>query len=353
MSETKQTKHKELTIGFVLASAAVCLGALLIKTYIASNSPPLPSPIVSSTVAVMDLNKVTQAHNEYENLNGLRAELKELQAEAANILPEKLPSPPEAESQPFDESVWQKNAQDAIGEAAEIMRYKKELTEKYTKETEADYLAKRDEINERYLNAILNLRLKIDNRKALGIREDAVAEMEKLIADLQKERGEFQQQLADEHQAQINARVDEVIKERFGDWRQRMEALKAQQEAAAARAQAEAQNRNTRLMEQQLAGINVRNYLLKLGQKNEEIAQKEQEIYSLESHIFNDVASQAAKLAIMHHFTLIISNPATNLEYLIPWPNRVGAEPERYGRVVAATAPDLTEEIIREIKNIK
>ena len=346
-----QTKRKEIIVGALLAIVAVCLGAWLVKTYIDGRPSAPPTAAITSTIATLDLTKVTESHKSYTRLGELRAELTELQAEVANILPESAPQAPQAMDQPFDESVWQKNAQAAIGEAAEILRYKKEITAQYIKETEADYLVQRNEINERYLNAILNLRLKIDNSEALGISKQKVEEMEALIVALQRERGEFQRELEEKHQAEINERVDAVIKERFGDWKQRMNALKAEREAAAARAQAEAQNRNARMMEDQLNIVNVRNYLLKVAQKREEIAQKEQEIYSLESHIFNDVASQAAKLAIMHHFTLIISNPATNLEYLVPWANRVGAPPEQYGRVVGVQTADLTDDIIREINN--
>lgn len=347
-----QTRRKEIIVGALLAAVAVCLGAWLVKTYIDGKTSAPPAAGAPGTIATIDLTKVTAAHKSQSRLGELRAELKELQAEETGILPEPTPQAPQAVDQPFDESVWQKNAQAAIGEAAEIMRYKKELTAQYTKETESEYLAQRNEINERYLNAILNLRLKIDNSEALGISKQKVEEMETLIVSLQRERGEFQQELENKHQAEIKERVDAVIKERFGDWQQRMRALKAEQEAAAARAQAEAQNRNVRMMEDQLNTVNVRNYLLKVAQKREEIAQKEQEIYSLESHIFNDVASQAAKLAIMHHLTLIVTNPAANLEYLIPWPNRVGAPPEQYGRVVGAHTIDLTDDIIREINKI-
>ena len=356
-SETKpslwQSKRKEIIIGATLALLAVGLGAHLLHTYLNDVAPSPKQSATISDIACLDLGRVTEAHGDYEKLKALKAELEELREEEKHLMPMSAPAAPQVDKQPFDDSVWQKNAQEAIGEAAAIMRYKKEITAKYTAETEEEYKAKRDEINARYLNAILNLKLKLDNKKELGYSQETVDEMERLLDELQRERGEYQRQLEEMREREIAAHVDAIIKEKFGDWRAKMEKLKAEQEAAAARAEAEAQSRDVMLMENQAAAMGMMDYLQQLSAKRQEILQKEQEINILEAHIFNDVASRAAKLAILHHFTLVVANPAVRLDYLTPRPNGLGRPTEKYARVVAANATDITEEIIKELSTIK
>ena len=53
-------------------------------------------------------------------------------------------------------------------------------------------------------------------------------------------------------------------------------------------------------------------------------------MYSSQNEQDNRNYAKAAKLAILHHFMMIVANPATRLEALIPWDRWVGAAPERY-----------------------
>lgn len=53
-------------------------------------------------------------------------------------------------------------------------------------------------------------------------------------------------------------------------------------------------------------------------QIKEMMAQKAEEIQALDTHIRNDISGRAAKIAILHHFTMILANPAEDLAFKLP-----------------------------------
>ena len=80
--------------------------------------------------------------------------------------------------------------------------------------------------------------------------------------------------------------------------------------------------------------------------------ENEQQILALESKILNDIASKAAKVAILHHFTLIVCDPARSLTSLLPDGLRPAAGPdvpERYVKTVSVNATDVTDEVKDEL----
>ena len=79
----------------------------------------------------------------------------------------------------------------------------------------------------------------------------------------------------------------------------------------------------------------------------------EQEIQSLETHIYNDIAGRAAKVAILHHFTLILASPAETLDYTIARAVETGAPPVRFAPVVGSGTEDVTDELLDEIKGLE
>ena len=59
-------------------------------------------------------------------------------------------TPPAADDAPFQDSVWQKNAQTVIGARVELERERKRLTEVYRKQTEDDYERRKKQIDDEY-----------------------------------------------------------------------------------------------------------------------------------------------------------------------------------------------------------
>ena len=72
---------------------------------------------------------------------------------------------------------------------------------------------------------------------------------------------------------------------------------------------------------------------VRLTEKEAALAAKEQEISAMEEYMMKDVASKAAKLAVLHYLDCIFARPAKNLAALpaclmlhtLPWPLRDAA----------------------------
>ena len=73
---------------------------------------------------------------------------------------------------------------------------------------------------------------------------------------------------------------------------------------------------------------------------------KEQEITALEDGLTLELAGKAAKLAVLHHLSIVYASPVTAG---LPIAG-VGTDPAAGLRVVGVTAVDLTEELIKEIE---
>ena len=73
----------------------------------------------------------------------------------------------------------------------------------------------------------------------------------------------------------------------------------------------------------------------------------------MKQKIFDDIASRAAKLAIIHHLTLIIADPIDNIRGLEYETFKVGDWHELRSPVLGLNTLDLTQEMLQEMKNIQ
>ena len=205
MPELWKTRRREILAG------GACLLLLLAVFLFMPRHEGTEEP---SDIGTMRIEEVLAAHPSYAQLQELRAEERSLTLLVRDMPAPPEIKPPEAEAAPFDDSVWQKNAQTVISTRVELERERKRLAEVYRKQTEADYEARKKAIDDEYLNAILNINLKIDNQRAMhGPRvseEELAAERavwERDREELKRERGARQMALYREWQAQIRARV--------------------------------------------------------------------------------------------------------------------------------------------------
>lgn len=348
--EKKPRSKRAIVLGALVCIAVLCCGALLMKGILNRDAAPAAKP-TESTMGVVRLQELVQAHPEYERLQTLMAERTELKARLKQSLDVPLAVQPVAvDSKPFDDSVWQKNAQDVIGRRFELERAQKKAAADYKAATEADYKAQSNAINEEYLNAILNIKIKLDNREAMRLTDDVIAKLNADLDELEAERGGRQIALYRQWQAEIQAYAEQSVAKEFATSRADMEQLKNQREAEAAKAQSEAQQRD-------IAAITARMNESAAKQQQAVATQtmlheNEQQILALESKILNDIASKAAKVAILHHFTLIVCDPARSLTSLLPDGLRPAAGPdvpERYVKTVSVNATDVTDEVKDEL----
>lgn len=273
------------------------------------------------------MQKVMEAHPDYEKLQTLQKEYKslELSLKDTEKLPEMQVEPPAVESKPFDDSVWQKNAQTVIGGRTELEREAKKVEQAYREAHEAEYESRRKAVDEDYQNAILNLNIKIDNQKAMHHPwtkqqdlDEERAGWENQRALLQEERGMRQRELAKAWEREVNDYVQSVMGPKLAAWREKAKSSLSQQKSAAVLKQSEAQQRDTAAMQQEMQ-MTAAQKLQQRAQIKEMMAQKAEEIQALDTHIRNDISGRAAKIAILHHFTMILANPARISRSSSPW----------------------------------
>ena len=346
----------------VLAGAGVFIllltagTGLILKTVFDKEEPQAAR--VASEMACVDARKVWQAHPDYERYQQLKAEALSLEMDLENLqaLPELVVQPPAVDSQPFKDSVWQKNAQTVIGGRVQLDRERKAIEQDYRESTRPAYEAQRAAIDDEYLNAILNINLKLDNQQQMHHpwtkQEELEAERaawEEEERQLKHERGERQYQLKLAWEQQIRDYVDSVMAPKLAEWAAKSKEALEQQKAEAAASEAAAQARNVELMSRQMAlSLQVQQHL----EKRQQLVQVRQELATLENHIANDIAGKGAKIAILHHYTLILSVPMLNLQSIFPGKESMDYTQSFYGEVTG-NLDDVTEELVAEVSTLK
>ena len=263
---------------------------------------------------------------------------------------------PTVEPKPFDDSVWQKNAQTIISEAAEIERRQKQAAEDYRKATEADYLKRRDEINGQFLNEILNIRLKLQNAKAMRLTEEEYNTLTARLDELQQERGEIQKQLEEQWIKEIADHAEESIKDDVEKLRaqaqQSMDKVKLQAQADREAAQA----RDRAVMEKAQALTARRELIQNLSGEVEEILERRRQ---LEAQLLKDIDDETARLAVVHRLDLVmLKRDVAETEKFFPFDFNeylsvdLSASDEKFGAAFFPTSRtiDLTDGIIKELK---
>ena len=337
--ELWKTRRREILAGGIvlLVIAAVCYFL-----------PAREQPRAAEDIAVMRISEVLAAHPSYARLMELRAEEATL-ALAVRDVPEVFSlTPPAADDAPFQDSVWQKNAQTVIGARVELERERKRLTEVYRKQTEDDYERRKKQIDDEYQNAITNINLKIDNQRAMHgprVSEDELAQeragLEAQREALRQERGARQAELYRTWQEEIRARVAARIEPQQATWTAKAKATIDAQKA-------EAEERNAAAMER---AAKAQDAHAAAARRATRLAQVRRDADALEEAIWRDVRSRAAKIALMQHFSLILTAPqADDAAHLAP--ARPFVQRRYMPPVTVDAARDVTADMVREMQSI-
>lgn len=346
----------------VLAGAGALLllltagAGLILKTVLDREKPQAAK--VPSEIAYVDARKVWPAHPDYARLQELKARYLVLEMELGDLqqLPEFTVQPPVIDGQPFQDSVWQKNAQTVIGGRVQLERERKQIEKEYREATRAGYEAQRAALDDEYLNAILNINLKLDNQQQMHHpwvkQEELAAERaawEEEARQLKQERGERQYQLRQAWDKQVQDYVASVMAPKLAQWDKDSKAALEQQKREAAAAEAAAQARNTELMSRQMAlSLQVQQHL----EKRQQLLQVKQELAALENHMANDIAGKGAKVAILHHYTLILAMPMPVLQGIFPGRESLDFTQPLFGEVTG-NIDDVTEEVAAEVRSLE
>ena len=317
--------------------------------------PAREQPRAAEDIAVMRISEVLAAHPSYARLMELRAEEATL-ALAVRDVPEVFSlTPPAADDAPFQDSVWQKNAQTVIGARVELDRERKRLTEVYRKQTEDDYERRKKQIDDEYQNAITNINLKIDNQRAMHgprVSEDELAQeragLEAQREALRQERGARQAELYRTWQEEIRARVAARIEPQQATWTAKAKATIDAQKTEADRQKAEAEERNAAAMER---AAKAQDAHAAAARRAARLAQVRRDADALEEAIWRDVRSRAAKIALMQHFSLILTAPqADDAAHLAP--ARPFVQRRYMPPITVDAARDVTADMVREMQSI-
>ena len=347
-SRSAESGRKPLFVGLLslLVLGGIVLGWLFVHPG-DKVSPPATDPSAQSAEesGVVRLGEVVRKHPEYGTLLRLRGEHAQLSDALARGERQLLKmAAPDAIKKPFDDAVDQKKKQVLIKEYGEFMEKLAEAEKAKREETRALYDAARGEINAAYFNEIFNTQLKIDNADVMRLSEETVADLKRHLENLQRERGRHLYDLHLKYEAEIRAFKEALAAEHGVSLAALEQETDERLRAEEMRKRSEAQARNLEaLQKNMLDSVELR---MRLTEIRTALRAKEQEITALEDGLTLELAGKAAKLAVLHHLSIVYASPVTAG---LPIAG-VGTDPAAGLRVVGVTAVDLTEELIKEIE---
>ena len=355
--------NRKLCAGIIAIITAAGIGGY--NYFNTEDSSPVPKTqtpkevIEPQGIGYIDLNRIRDRYAEGERMLDLKRRETRLQLELKYAMKPVIISPPQLETKPFDDSVWQKNAQTIISQAAEIEHKKKQAAEEYRRSTEAAYLQKRDEVNNQFLNEILKIKLKLQNADNMRLTDEKINELNKQLQELQIKRGETQGELQRQWIAEITEYAEQAVKADMERLHTEAQASMAQVKADAKQTQTLAEERNRLVMEQAMRESELRQD--RRQQLLDELNQVRREYDELETKLIDEISDNVAKLAVIHKLKLVLAKRDLNEnEQLLPFDLDndtsisllfVQDKFRNSGAAILADgeAIDLTDELIKEM----
>ncbi len=358
MAEEKEkagSRKRRIAIGAVTAIFLLLAGAGILRYAVRSTATQTSTS--APTVGTVDMEKVLAAHPRYDELTRLRAERDALVLRAKEKQEDWQVPPPALDGTPFEDAADQKDAQTLVEERISIERERAALAEAYKKEQGEAFKARSEAVDKEYRERLLNLNIKIENQEAMHHPWDKPEALEREREHweeereaLKEERGARHAELQAEWEKEIKAHVNAALAPKLAAWQSRLASAGEQARAEALAKESAANARNVEAMEYAMAALqdNTKKNVQELLWK------KEQEVKRLESRMANDMRGRAAKLAILHHLTLILASPMEGLD--TRFPSFEGAQgvlsPVRFRTVLPVEALDLTDELVEEMKSL-
>lgn len=311
-----------------------------------SGSPAAEAPVMG----VLDLQQAAGAHPDYAGLVELQQEIGRLEAELSvgelrAVLPETKP-----DESLFMEAAEQKQRLEAVERHAKLVEELNALAEQKRQELGPQLEAERSEVSRPYLNEIMNLRIKLDSADVLGLTQEQAQQMLARIDELQGERRAALDKLAGEQEARFRELMEKESAGPLAELRK----LEAESRKQAQQQEIEnslaVQERNTREMQQALSPVQEK---ISSARKKTLLEAKKIQYQQLRDKIYNDIAGRAAKLAIMHGLTLILSSPADSLRGIDYENMQQGVWQPDLLPVLNVNTLDLTEEMLQEMKALQ
>ena len=337
-------KHKRQ----VLAGAAVVLVSLgALWAYLMWGAVKPETVVAEPGIGVLDMQQLIKAHPDYGRLQEIQRDIDHLENALAleDIkLPQTAPTP---EKELFQEAAGQKSRLDSLARHDQLVHQLNAMAEKKRQELRPKFEAEHQEAEQKYLNEMLNLRIKIDSADVLGLTPEQVQEMQVRIESLQQQRGQVVAQLTKEQEERFRQLMAQEAAGPMAEL-QRLEAQTKQElQQAELDKELEVQNRNAQAMEQAVSPVESK---INTAKKRALLEGRKIQLRQIQDKIRNDIAGRAAKLAIMHKLTLILASPADNLRGIDYENLGAGKWEPTLSPVIGINTLDLTEEMLQEMK---
>lgn len=337
-------KHKRQ----VLAGAAVVLVSLgALWAYLMWGAVKPEAVVAEPVIGVLDMQQLIKAHPDYGRLQEIQRDIDHLENTLAleDIkLPQTAPTP---EKELFQEAADQKSRLDSLARHDQLVHQLNALAEEKRQELRPKFEAERQEAEQKYLNEMLNLRIKIDSADVLGLTPEQVQEMQVRIESLQQQRGQVVAKLSQEQEERFRQLMAQEAAGPMAEL-QRLEAQTKQElQQAELDKELEVQNRNAQAMDQAVSPVESK---INTAKKRALLEGRKIQLRQIQDKIRNDIAGRAAKLAIMHKLTLILASPADNLRGIDYENLGAGKWEPTLSPVIGINTLDLTEEMLQEMK---
>lgn len=248
--------------------------------------------------------QIQNKHSDGEKLKELIGKEIRLKLELNEMMrPVSPPKLPEIDTTPFEESARERNMQNVITKIADLNARKKLFAEEYKKETEPDYITRRNAVRDVYVNEAFNIKLKIENAKLLHLKPEQVAELEKRLDEISIERNAKQAELLNEWEAEITAHVDAQFAEEFARIKQESDELKEKYSEEAMQKIRDTQARNKALLEAAMQEIAFRQ--TRRRELLEELKTTSAQRAKLEDAIINSIVNEAGKLGALYKLQMV------------------------------------------------
>lgn len=345
-TEANQPENKNSKKIFIAIASALVILIFLIGGYIAYIlNKPKEQPVGENkpTIGIIRIKDAVKSHKEFNEMQKLKEEYESVMTDIMALSEPAEIKLPETDDELFKDSAQQKLSQKIVDKIAELEEKRRAAVEKYVNETQGDYEKKRAEIDERYLTAIADLRMKLDNSDILRLSDAKINELSEQLAALQHERGEAQEALKAEREHEIYTYGEKVIESMSAEIKSvDAEAEKLMSEASLK--QSEVMERNMRLLSESMGEERI----AKIRDKESALEKIKEDMQAKEKIILADISSAAAKYAMQNNLELVVTDNGMNLKFLLP-PEFQTGDIERYSKVIALNSLDITDDIINDL----
>lgn len=274
-----------------------------------NNGLPKNTEATHDVFGVIALEKAVQAHPQYEKLEQLKKERRQIASSIENAPPTRLDmTMPELDMAAVDDSIRQKKMEKVRQKLDELNERLKQQELSLREAHAPAYGQAAKEIDAQYLPKIFNLQLKLET---LSISQEAGREIKRQVDGLKMEH---EQKLSEARQ-EIFAKIAASMTEEQEKAKKELDAYAAaveQELVADARKQLdETQARNHLAMAGKSSGISLG--AQPPGKTKEDLENKEKEIAVLQEAILKDIAAKVAKIAKDNQLSVVLTSVQVNV----------------------------------------